>query len=416
MDNSTHPKAMKNQVHKQLSSIIMSTLTKCSAPLNKWRCDFLLETLLLFMSIPGRICFLQLGRYSRHGEQRFRQQFEKPFDFMEFNSHLVKDNLSGRRAIAIDPSYISKSGKKTPYMGSFWSGCAQSVKRGLELMGVAAIDIDNHIALHLEAVQTPPTKSLSQMFQSLLDWYLYVITKKKDSLLEISNIIVADAFFSKYPFVQGVRDLGFHLVSRLQNNANLRYIYKGEPKKGKGRPKKYDGKIDLKNIDHSHFTTFHYKGQPCYYAVVNSVALERNILIIIERITENQKVIQRIIFSTDIEANPTDVLDIYHTRFLIEFQFRDAKQATGLTHCQARSLNKLYAHFNFALTAVNIAKISHWQNSDGYGKSFSITDTKLMLHNHLMIELFISKFGINPNSKKNHKLVKELLVYGTKAA
>ena len=66
-------------------------------------------------------------------------------------------------------------------------------------MGVAAIDIDNHIALHLEAVQTPPTKSLSQMFQSLLDWYLYVITKKKDSLLEISNIIVADAFFSNIP-------------------------------------------------------------------------------------------------------------------------------------------------------------------------------------------------------------------------
>lgn len=174
---------MKNQVHKRFYNTITDTLKKCSTPLNKWRRDFIFETPMLFMSIPGRICFLQLGRYSRHGEQRFIQQFEKPFDFMEFNSHLVKDNMPGRRAIAIGPSYIPKSGKKIPYVGSFWSGCAQSIKRGLELMGVATIDIDNHTALHLEAVQTPPSKTLSQMFKSLLDWYLYVIEKKKDASL-----------------------------------------------------------------------------------------------------------------------------------------------------------------------------------------------------------------------------------------
>lgn len=406
---------MKNQVHKQFYITITDTLSKCSAPLHKWRRDFIIEVLFLFMSIPGRICFLQLGRYSRYGEQRFRQQFEKKFDFMDFNSHLVKENMPGRRAIAIDPSYIPKSGKKTPYMGSFWSGCAQSIKRGLEIMGVATIDIDNHTALHLESVQTPPSKTLSQMFKSLLDWYLYVIENKKDSLLEISNIVVADAFFSKFPFVKGVMDLGFHLVSRLQNNANLRYIYKGESKQGKGRPKKYDGKIDLKDINLSHFNTLGYKDKQCYYAVVYSVSLKRNILIVVERITEGSKSIQRIIFSTDIEADPADVLDIYHTRFLIEFQFRDAKQAAGLTHCQARSLNKLHSHFNYSLTAVNIAKIAHWQNSGRYNKAFSVTDTKLLLHNHIMIQLFIAKFGINPRLKKNSKHIKELLTYGTKA-
>lgn len=62
---------------------------------------------------------------------------------MEFNSHLVTQNMTERRAIAIDPSFIPKPGKKTPYMGSFWSGCSQSIKWGLEMMGIAAIDIDN---------------------------------------------------------------------------------------------------------------------------------------------------------------------------------------------------------------------------------------------------------------------------------
>ncbi|MGL5981457.1 MAG: hypothetical protein ACRCZY_11415 [Phocaeicola sp.] len=80
----------------------------------------------MFLLIPGRINFLQLGRYSSYGEQRFRQQFTNEFDFMTFNSALVKDTFSGALAIAIDPSYISKAGKKTPYMGSFWSSCAQS--------------------------------------------------------------------------------------------------------------------------------------------------------------------------------------------------------------------------------------------------------------------------------------------------
>jgi hypothetical protein len=396
---------MRNQVHKQFPSIITSTLDKFSAPLHKWRRDFILETLILFMSIPGRICFMQLGQYSNYGEQRFRQQFEKRFDFMEFNTQLIHENLSPRRAIAIDPSYISMSGKKTSYMGGFWSGCAQCVKRGLELMGLAAIDIENRIALHIETVQTPPTKTLSQTFQSLTDWYLYVIKQRAQRLLEISNIVVADAFFSKHPFVEGITKQGFHLVSRLPNNANLRYLYKGEQRKGRGRPKQYDGKIELKSLKEGHFTHFLYNGQDCYHAIVNSVALERNILVVVERLVENNKVIQRIIFSTDIQALPKDILDIYHTRFQIEFQFRDAKQATGLTHCKARSFNKLYAHFNFSLTAVNIAKIAHWKRSRGTKEPFSITDNKLMLHNQLMVQLFIRKFGINPNSKKNQKRV-----------
>ncbi|VAW25121.1 hypothetical protein MNBD_BACTEROID01-833 [hydrothermal vent metagenome] len=57
-------------------------------------------------------------------------------------------------AIAFAPSYISKSGKKTPGLGYFWPGCAGKAKWGLEIAGLAAIDIENHTAFHLEAVQT----------------------------------------------------------------------------------------------------------------------------------------------------------------------------------------------------------------------------------------------------------------------
>lgn len=47
-----------------------------------------------------------------------------------------------RLAIAIDPSYVSKAGKKTAHIGRFWSGCTSAVKHGPEILGIAVIDAD----------------------------------------------------------------------------------------------------------------------------------------------------------------------------------------------------------------------------------------------------------------------------------
>ena len=57
---------------------------------------------------------------------------------------------------------------------------------------------------------------------------------------------------------------------------------------------------------------------------------------------------------------PSDVLLYYHSRFQIEFLYRDGKQHTGLNDSQARSENKLHFQFNASLTSINIAKAIHW--------------------------------------------------------
>ncbi len=49
-----------------------SLLIKSAVKINKWREKFMLEVLLLYLIIPGRINFLQPGRYGRFGEQRYR--------------------------------------------------------------------------------------------------------------------------------------------------------------------------------------------------------------------------------------------------------------------------------------------------------------------------------------------------------
>ena len=49
----------------------------------------------------------------------------------------------------------------------------------------------------------------------------------------------------------------------------------------------------------------------------------------------------------------------YGLLFQLKFLIRDAKQRTDLQDCMARDEQKLYAHFNMAITVVSVAKAAH---------------------------------------------------------
>ena len=93
-----------------------------------------MDAMKLFMAIPDRINFLQLGRYGRFSEQTYRNLLSMKLSTGLRSTALSSASISQvkRKAIAIDPSYIPKSGKKTPWIGYFWSGCAGEYKRGLK--------------------------------------------------------------------------------------------------------------------------------------------------------------------------------------------------------------------------------------------------------------------------------------------
>lgn len=60
-------------------------------------------------------------------------------------------------------------------MGYYWSGVAQTMKKGLELGCLAAIDVKNATGIHLEAIFTPGAeqrkKSKNQFSGSLQEFY-----------------------------------------------------------------------------------------------------------------------------------------------------------------------------------------------------------------------------------------------------
>lgn len=198
-------------------AIINTALLKSVVKINKWREKFMLEVLLLYQIIPKRINFLQLGCYGHYVKQRYRQQFGRKFDWFSFNSSLAFSHIGKRVAIAFNPSYISKSGKRTPYFGRFWSGCVKMAKKGLEISGIGIIDMDLHSCFHLEAIQTPPSQTLEQVKWTLVDWYLHVLRMRKEVLLRLTRYVVADAYFSKLAFVDGAVGMGFHVVSRFRD-------------------------------------------------------------------------------------------------------------------------------------------------------------------------------------------------------
>lgn len=381
---------------------------------NKWQYDFIVEILGLFLSIKGRLNFLQLSRYGKAGEQHYRNQFNKPFDFLDFNKALIAQHGGKHLTIAFDPSYISKSGKATSGVGYYWSGVAGKTKWGLELSGIAAIDIDNHTAFHLEAVQTPSNLKS----ESLLDHYATILTQRKEPLLSISKYVVADAYFSKFGFVSKLSNNGFETVSRLRDDADLQYIYKGTHKTGRGRPKKYDGKIQYNKLKEDHFTMVqeNHQNKICQ-AIVFSKSLKRKINLVVVYTNKKEKWNHKLYFCTDLDISAEMLLKYYRTRFQIEFTFRDAKQHTGLNHCQARSENKLHIHFNSSLTAVNIAKVTHWLSIPKEQRgAFSMADIKTIYHNELLLNRFFDVFGIRPNLIKNKQKIDELLLYGARAA
>lgn len=338
--------------------IVFDALNDCAAKLRKSFKTAIITTLILYMVLPRKINFKQMGRYSDNSEQRFRQLFEKEFDWLCFNSSLMKRAFGngGRKAIAIDASFISKAGKRTPYIGKFWSGCAGAMKRGLEILGIGIIDVDAHDCMMLRAEQTP---NKSAMFEngddySLVNWYLDVIQKHRDNLLAITETVVADAWFSKATFVNPLVEMGFRLVSRLRDDAALWYSHDGVRTGKRGRPRIKGEKIDLDNLDTAKAEPLEIDAGSAYVVRAYSQAMKRNIKIVVHYPDTGGR---KIYFSTDLEMSGRDIIEIYRTRFQIEFCFRDAKQFTGLNHCQARDLAKLDFAFNASLATVNIAKI-----------------------------------------------------------
>ncbi len=158
------------------------------------RKKFLGHIFVLFVSLRGRINFLNMARYGSYSEKTSRTHFEEPFDFFTFNTHSIEQTCSPHRIIAGDCSFAPKSGKHTPHRGKFWNGCVSKALPGLEISSLAVVDIEANTAFHLECKQTPGNFPDEE---SRIDFYVNQVIARASELKELADYFVYDGAAGK---------------------------------------------------------------------------------------------------------------------------------------------------------------------------------------------------------------------------
>jgi len=383
----------------QALSLITNILGKMSN-LNKPRRKFLQWIFGAWLGLPVRHTMLNLARFGPYCDRSVRLHFEKPFNFDEFNKHLIASTCGPERIAAFDPTFVSKSGRKTYGVDQFWCGKSSQVERGLETGVLSVIDVQARTAFVLQAVQTPARLELESKGINLIQHYTGQIEQQKDSLKELGvSHLTADAYFAKVTVVDAVLESGFHFITRLRKDANLYYLYSG-PRAKTGRPRVYDEKVHCENIDKRRLAWFLGDGEcECYSGLVYAKRFKRKVRVVyIQSRTDGQYCI---LMSTDTQLAPEKIMEFYKLRFQIEFLIRDSKVYGGLEECQARSKEKLNFHFNMALTSVGIAKAAHWMSrpADQRGP-FSMRNVQVLHSCRLFTDRVFRYLGLDMSLQK----------------
>lgn len=370
----------------------------------------------LFLMLPRRANFKQMAIWGERNEGTYHNWFGKELCLDEFNSALIDRHGTGDCFVIFDPSFLPKSGKNTPGVGRFWSGQAGAVKRGIEVGCFAVGDLGHRTAFHLDAKLTPTAAELRKAGKTLMQHYVSQVEGQLVHIQHFGNCLAADGYFGVGTFVGPVTAMGTCLVSCLKSNAALFYApppqAEGDKRK-KGRPRKKDGKVDWANLDEGRLPVAYEDTEKRVRSGLAYVkCLKRTVrLVAVDYLKEDGTLFTRkLYFCTETGRSAEWVLERYHGRYWIEFNFRDSKQFTGLAHCQSTDPLKLENHVNLSLTAVSAAKAAHWLPlPKGERGPFSMAELKNYYHNLALVERFSEALGIDPTETKNNPKIKELL-------
>ena len=115
-------------------------------------------------------------------------------------------------------------------------------EKGLEILGVALVDVDKNTGFTLSVCQTVPktdtakgkkttatktNKNAQTEDETRIDQYLAHLREVHPCLEADETYLAVDAYFSKKKFIDGVANLKLHQIGKLRCDANMRYLYTG---------------------------------------------------------------------------------------------------------------------------------------------------------------------------------------------
>ena len=142
--------------------------------------------------------------------------------------------------------------------------------------------------------------------------------------------------------------------------------------------------------------------------VANSPHFGRDLRIVILIAPDADRYV--ILGSTDIEQPAEEIVGYYRLRYQIEFVIRDAKQHTGLTHCQARSQEKIDFHLNMSVAAVGVLRLL--AEIAGISPRSYCREA----YNRMIVDRLFSQLGLSTEFDVSHPRVQPVLQTGRMAA
>jgi DDE superfamily endonuclease len=385
---------------------------------------FLATLFVTILVLRGRVNFRNLSRYCDYSERTIARQFREPFDWPAFHQRVLMTVLDPCSEVvsAHDASFIPKSGKQTFGLGHFFNGCASRAERGLEISTLAVVDVTRRCAFTLAVAQTPPgeepTKAKPE--ESRVDFYKQQLRAHRHRLPPSIIYHCVDGYYAKKKYLDEVVSLKLHAITKLRSDADCWFLYTGPHPKRRGARRKYDGKVNFQALsrfedlgtmdDEPHLHV--------YTAVVWHKTLQRCLrMVVLLNRKDPAKPRFIVLGSTDTDLHGRKLIELYASRFQIEFLFRDSKQFTGLLDCQARAESALDFHFNASLATLNLVRAEDLCMQRGQeSQVFSMASWKQRQFNERLLNLFMEKLALDPTWVKNHSCYDELRTYGAIAA
>src|SRR5215475_2083365 len=386
---------------------------------------FLVLLFSTILALRGRVNFRNLSRYCDYSERTIARQFRRAFDWPDFHQRVITTALHPQAEVisAQDASFIPKSGKQTFGLGHFFNGCAGRAERGLEISTLAVVDVTHRCAFTLAVAQTPPTCTTATKQEeetTLVDFYAQQLRAHHHRLPVWVAYHAVDGYFAKKKYLDAVVDLKLHPITKLRGDADGRFLFTGPHPTRRGAHRKYDGKVHWQDLSRFEAlgTLAEAEHVHLYTALVWHVTLKRKlrVVVLINRKAPD-KLRYIVLASTDLALDGHKLVELYGARFQIEFLFRDSKQFTGLSDCQARAEAALDFHFNAVLATLNLARTEQLVAQTSASRQvFSMASWKQRQFNERLLDVFIEKLALEPSWVKKHPSYDELRSYGAIAA
>lgn len=369
------------------------------------------ELLGVLFALRGRCTFVNLARFSRFCEQTFRRHFARAFDWVGFNLAVLRLRCHPRETLigVFDCTLLPKSGQKTYGLDRFFCSRDNRVRKGLEVSLVGVVSAQSRRTTVLDAAQTPaglsvaPTKAARSYTR--MDFYVEQVTdllRRFDQQPKAPQVTywVGDGHYARGKVFDALCAEGCHLVTRLRSDAKLRPPYTGPQRTGRGRKRQYGEQLRFDRVGPAGRpgrtpapweAVGLLEGKPdveLFTTVAQSPNLKRWLRVVLLRSRSTGDYV--LLASSDTKQPADEIVEYYRLRYQLELRIRDAKQHAGLSHCQARSQEKIDFHVNLSMAAVG-----YWRWM-GKQVGLSLHSLRREAHARFLASRILSHLGLEP--------------------